>query len=287
MSDPIPSPAFRVAVAIPCYNEAAAIGAVVDEWRHELPSADIVVFDNNSTDDSCAVAARYGARILSVPEQGKGWVVRRMFVELANYDALVMIDGDGTYPASAVGPLLDAIREGKADMAVGIRQPGADPEAMSPIRSLGNRLIGAAFHVLVGPGTSDLLSGYRVFSGQALRTMKLRSQGFEIETELAGEAVGRGLRVVEEPVPYRPRIAGTTSKLHVLRDGFRILGMILRLSLRLRPWRPLLMLSALLAIAAVLAQSDPLWIASVLSFLAAVLAAAFVQVRREAIRGTP
>jgi glycosyltransferase involved in cell wall biosynthesis len=271
-----------VTVAIPCYNEDAAIGAVVAEWRRELPEAEIVVFDNNSTDRTAAVASEAGATVLPVPEQGKGCVVRRMFAELADRDAVVMIDGDGTYPASAVGPLLAAVREGRADMAVGVRRPIAEAGAMSPIRSLGNVLIGVGFWVLVGPGTTDLLSGYRVFSSRAMRTMRLRSEGFEIETELAGEAVGRGLRVVEEPVPYRPRIAGTQSKLNAFRDGVRILRMILRLSFRLRPWRPLLLGAAVLAIAAVLAGQDWIWAAAVLVFLAAVLAAAFVLARRDA-----
>ncbi|WP_152052961.1 glycosyltransferase [Tautonia marina] len=285
MSDPNPSTSPRVTVAIPCYNEEAAIGAVVAEWRRELPEAEIVVFDNHSTDGTAAKASEAGATVIPVPDQGKGYVVRRMFAELADRDAMVMIDGDGTYPASAVGPLLAAVREGRADMAVGIRQPIAEPGAMSPIRSVGNVLIGVGFWVLVGPGTTDLLSGYRVFSSRAMRTMRLRSEGFEIETELAGEAVGRGLRVAEEPVPYRPRIAGTHSKLNAFRDGLRILRMILRLSFRLRPWRPLLLGAAVLAVAAAIAEQDWLWVAAVLAFLAAVLAAAFVLARREAIGG--
>ncbi|RUL83195.1 glycosyltransferase [Tautonia sociabilis] len=274
-----------VSVAIPCYNEEAAIASVVDEWRRELPGAEIVVFDNNSTDAGSCRAAERGARVVPVPRQGKGWVVRRIFDELADRDAVVMIDGDGTYPASAVGPLLGAVLEGRADMAVGIRRPVSEAgrPAMSPVRGLGNLLIGSAFHLLVGPGTSDLLSGYRVFSPRAMRTMCLRSEGFEIETELAGEAVGRGLRVFEAEVPYRPRAAGTSSKLRALRDGLRILAMILRLSLRLRPWRPLLLVSAALAAVAAGTGDDVAWAAAVIVFLAAVLSAAVVLARREAI----
>lgn len=221
-SDPNSPSQPAVAVAIPCFNEAAAIVAVVDEWRLELPQAEIVVFDNNSNDGSGALAAERGARVVRVTEQGKGFVVRRMFAELFDRPAVIMIDGDGTYPASAVGPLLRAVLDEGVDMAVGIRRPVAEPGAMSPVRTLGNILIGAAFQILVGPGTTDLLSGYRVFSPRAMGLMRLRSEGFEIETELAGEAVGRGLRVFEEPVPYRPRIAGTSSKLRALHDGWRI-----------------------------------------------------------------
>ncbi|QDV33017.1 glycosyltransferase [Tautonia plasticadhaerens] len=289
LSDPAPTPGPAVAVAIPCFNEAAAIGAVVDEWRGGLPGAEVVVFDNNSTDGSGPIASGRGARVVPVPEQGKGHVVRRMFAELADRDAVVMIDGDGTYPASAVGPLLSPVLEGRADLAVGVRRPEGGPgsKAMSPIRGVGNAFIGLAFRVLVGPGTSDLLSGYRVFGRSAMRAMRLSSSGFEIETELAGEAIGRGLRVVEAPVPYRPRIPGSSSKLRALRDGCRILEMILRLGVRLRPWRLLLLLSAGLAVAGVASGSDAPWIAAVLFFLAAVLSAAVTLARREAIGGAP
>jgi hypothetical protein len=210
-----------------------------------------------------------------------------MFDELADRDAVVMIDGDGTYPASAVGPLLAAVLEGRSDLAVGIRQPVADPSstAMSPVRGVGNVLIGIAFRLLVGLGTSDLLSGYRVFGRSAMRAMRLRSEGFEIETELAGEAVGRRLRVFEAPVPYRPRIPGSSSKLRAVRDGLRILEMILRLSFRLCPWRPLLLLSATLALLAWASGWNVVWILSVLVFVASVLTAAVTLARREAIGG--
>ncbi len=164
--------------------------------------------------------------------------MRAIFVELADRRAVVMIDGDGTYPADAVGPLLEPILAGTADMTVGARRPIAEAGAMTPVRGVGNLLIRAAFRVLIGRGPGDLLSGYRVFSRHFRESVVLRSTGFEIETELACEAVARHLRVVEVPVPYRPRFAGTASKLNALRDGLRILGTIVNRSLRLRPWRP-------------------------------------------------
>lgn len=231
-----------LAVAIPCYNEAPAIGRVISEWREALPEAEIVVFDNNSTDGTGDVARDEGARVVPVPLQGKGHVVRALFAELSDRDAVILIDGDGTYPASAVQGLLQPVLNGQVDMAVGARKPVDGAGAMSPVRGLGNLLIRSAFRVLIGPGPGDLLSGYRVFSKHFRETVVLRSSGFEIETELASEAVANKLPTIEVPVPYYPRIAGTASKLKAFRDGRRILLTILSQSLRLRPWRPLVLL---------------------------------------------
>ena len=234
MSTPTTPP---VAVAIPCYNEAAAVEAVALAWRAALPDAEIVIFDNNSTDGTGDVARSLGLRVVLVPKQGKGHAVQAIFATLADRPAVILTDGDGTYPADKIAGLLAPILAGKADMAVGARRLDAALGAMSPIRGLGNIIIPAVFHLLIGPGNSDLLSGYRVFSPRFLREVKLRSSGFEIETELASEAVARKMRVVEVPVPYHPRIAGTESKLNAFRDGRRILVMIVAQSVRLRPWR--------------------------------------------------
>lgn len=241
----------RVAVAIPCHNEAAAVVSVVTEWRAALPDAEIVIFDNNSSDDTATIARGIGARVVSVPRQGKGYAVRAIFHELNDRDAVVMVDGDGTYPADHVRPLLEAVLSGAAEMAVGARRPVNEPGAMTAVRGLGNRLIRLAFRVLIGPGAGDILSGYRVFGPGFLRGVTLRSRGFEIETELTAEAVLRGLRVFEASVPYRPRIAGTTSKLRAFRDGRRILTRIVKESVRRRPWRPVLLLATLATLLAI------------------------------------
>jgi glycosyltransferase involved in cell wall biosynthesis len=244
-----------VAVAIPCYNEAAAVEAVVSAWRAALPEAEIILFDNNSTDGSGDLARGLGVRVVVVSEQGKGHAVRAIFATLADRPAVVLVDGDGTYPADRIGDLLGPVLAGQADMAVGARRPVDAPGAMSPIRGLGNILIPAAFRLLIGPGNSDLLSGYRVFSPRFLREVKLRSSGFEIETELASMAIARRMRVVEVPVPYLPRIAGTASKLKAFRDGRRILTMIIVQSLRLRPWRLLALIAVLIVVAVLLTRS--------------------------------
>ncbi len=224
----------RIAVAIPCYNEAAAISIVLAQWREALPEAELWVFDNNSSDGTGQRAEQGGAHVVAVPEQGKGYAVRAIFRTLAGCDAVVMVDGDGTYPAGAGRALLGPVLDGSAEMTVGARRPEAGHGAMSPVRGFGNLLIRAAFRVLIGSTPGDLLSGYRVFSRHFLETVAPRSSGFEIEAELSSEAIARGMRVVEVPVSYHARIAGTESKLRAIRDGLRILAMIVRQGLRLR-----------------------------------------------------
>jgi glycosyltransferase involved in cell wall biosynthesis len=238
----------RVAVAIPCYNEAAAVATVVAQWRAAVPDAELVVFDNNSTDGTGDLARGLGVRVVEVPEQGKGHAVRAIFEALRDRDAVVLVDGDGTYPAEHVAGLLAPVLAGQADMAVGARRPVAEAGAMTPVRGLGNVLIRGAFRLLIGPGPGDLLSGYRVFGPRYLRAVTPRSHGFEIESELAAEAVAGRFRTVEVAVPYRPRIAGTASKLRAFRDGRRILAMIVARSLRLRPWRPLGLIAVVAAV---------------------------------------
>jgi glycosyltransferase involved in cell wall biosynthesis len=269
----------RIAVAIPCYNEAGAVEAVVDEWRAALPEAEVVVFDNNSSDGTGAIARRMGVRVVEVREQGKGHAVRAIFEDLADRDAIILVDGDGTYPAEFARALLEPVLAGLADMTVGNRKPVAELGAMSPIRGVGNVLIGAAFAVLIGPGTRDLLSGYRVFGRRFREVVQPRSAGFEIEAELVSQAVARGLRVVEVDVPYRPRIAGTASKLRAFRDGGRILGTILRQGLRFRPWRPLGVLALPIVAVGLAIGSWPVVLAAAILIVAAVGSAAWAAIR--------
>ncbi len=229
-----------IAVAIPCFNEAAAIASVIERYRAALPNAEVVVFDNNSTDGTGELARSLGIRVVDVLEQGKGHAVRAAFAALREFDVVVLTDGDGTYPAEAAALLVGPVAISAADMAVGVRRPAPGAGAMSMTRGVGNLLIRAIFRILIGPGTTDLLSGYRTFNRRFRETVELRSSGFEIETELVSEAVARRLRIVEIAISYHPRIAGTQSKLRAYRDGWRILMMILLQSLRLRPYRPIL-----------------------------------------------
>ena len=213
---------------------------MIEHYRAALPEAELVVFDNNSTDGTGEIARGLGIRVIDVPEQGKGHAVRAAFACLKSFDVVVLTDGDGTYPAEAAPLLIGPILIDAADMAVGVRRPAPGTGAMSLTRALGNLLIRGAFRILIGPGTTDLLSGYRVFNRRFRETVQLRSSGFEIETELASEAVARRLRVVEIAISYHARIAGTQSKLRAYRDGMRIMVTILLQSLRLRPHRPIL-----------------------------------------------
>jgi len=229
-----------IAVAIPCFNEAAAIASVIERYRAALPRAEVVVFDNNSTDGTGEIARGLGIRVVEVAEQGKGHAVRAAFAALKEFDVVVLTDGDGTYPAEAAMLLVGPVAIGAADMAVGVRRPAPGAGAMSVTRGVGNLLIRAIFRILIGPGTTDLLSGYRAFNRRFRETVELRSSGFEIETELVSEAVARRLRIVEIAISYHARIAGTQSKLRAYRDGWRILVIILVQSLRLRPYRPIL-----------------------------------------------
>jgi len=226
-----------VAVAIPCYNEATAIASVVQEWRVALPMAEIVVFDNNSSDGTGAIAHNLGVRVVPVMERGKGNVVREIFRVLPSSRAVILVDGDGTYPASEAHGLLAMVLDGTADMVIGARQPVAVAGAMTPVRGLGNILIRLAFRLFIGRGPGDLLSGYRVFSPRFLREIQLTSSGFEIETEIAAKAVFQRMKTAELDVPYYPRIEGSTSKLRAFRDGRRILWTILQLSSHWRPQR--------------------------------------------------
>jgi glycosyltransferase involved in cell wall biosynthesis len=235
-----PAP-VRIAVAIPCYNEAPAIALVIARFQTALPGAEVFVFDNNSTDGTGDIARGLGVRVIPVPEQGKGHVVRAALAALDDFDVVVLTDGDGTYPAEAAPLLVGPLVVDAADMAVGARRPAPGAGAMTFIRGLGNVLIRTAFRLLIGAGNTDLLSGYRTFNRRFRSSVRLRSTGFEIETELASEAVARRLRVVEIAIPYHPRIAGTASKLRAFRDGGRILATILIQSLRLRPLRPLIL----------------------------------------------
>ncbi len=230
----------RVAIAIPCFNEAPAIASVVADLRTSLPNADIFVFDNNSTDDTGAIAAALGIPVVPVPRQGKGHAVRAAFSALSDFDILILTDGDGTYPADAAPFLIAPVIAGTADMAVGARRPVAGAGAMTLTRWIGNVLIRLAFRLSIGPGTTDLLSGYRAFNKRFRETVQLRSPGFEIETELGQRGGGA------EPSRRRDsRRLSSPNRRHAkqaarLRDGWRILLKIVTQGLRLRPHRLLL-----------------------------------------------
>lgn len=293
MSPPLSNDLPSIAVAIPCFNEEAAIRTVIDQFRQALPDAEIVVFDNNSTDGTAAAARDAGVRVESVPEQGKGHVVRAAFALLKDRGVVLLVDGDGTYPAEAAPLLLAPVLSGTADMVVGARQPEPGAGAMSPVRGLGNVLIRSVFRLLIGRASGDLLSGYRAFSPRFIESVPLCSEGFEIETELAIEAVTRKLATLEVSVPYRPRIAGTESKLRAFRDGRRILKTILLHGLRHNPARVILVYCGIVSILLLLPANvlsgrygvgfalRALWLVSLFGgFVGLTVAAALVHIKR-------
>jgi glycosyltransferase involved in cell wall biosynthesis len=224
----------RIAVLVPCHNEALTVAKVVRDFRAQLPDADIVVFDNASTDDTAALARAAGARVVAVPARGKGHVVRSMF-RLIDADVYVMVDGDDTYPAGHVAQLLAPVLSGEADMVVGTRLETHADSAFRPLHDFGNRLVCTVISQLFGTRIADALSGYRAFSRRFVRTMPVLSQGFEIETEMTVFAMSQAMTVREVTTPYGARPEGSHSKLHTFRDGFRVLKTILFLYKDFRP----------------------------------------------------
>ena len=227
----------RVAVMIPCFNEAVTVAKVVSDFRLALPEATIYVFDNNSTDDTAREAADAGATVVPSPEQGKGNVVRHMFRHI-QADHFLLVDGDDTYPADQAPRLLAAMAEGDYDMVIGARMEQASKGAFPRFHHFGNKLLLQLVRLLFRIDVRDLLSGYRVFSRRFIDRMPLTATGFEIETQLTLLSALRGMKVREVRVPYRARPAGSESKLNTFSDGFRVLGTILKIYASTRFGRP-------------------------------------------------
>jgi glycosyltransferase involved in cell wall biosynthesis len=238
----------RIAVLIPCHNEAAAIGIVVAEFRRSLPTASIYVYDNNSSDDTADIAARAGAIVRTEPLQGKGNVVRRMFADI-EAEVYVLVDGDGTYDASASEGMVRLLLEHSLDMVNGRRMPVAQ-HAYRRGHELGNRLLTGAVAAIFGNRVRDMLSGYRVMSRRFVKSFPALATGFETETELTVHALELRCAIAEVETPYRVRPAGSQSKLRTFRDGFRILRTIVKL---VKEERPLAFFTGTAALSALLA----------------------------------
>jgi glycosyltransferase involved in cell wall biosynthesis len=225
----------RVAVVVPCHNEAATVGKVVADFRAALPQALVLVVDNASTDRTGEVARAAGARVVREPRPGKGFAMLTGFREARGADFFVMVDGDDTYPAAGAVQMLEQAQQG-ADMVVGTRLAGAEQGAFRAGHSLGNRLFNLLVRLLFGVRTGDLFSGYRVLSRRFLESTPLIARGFEIEAELSLQAAVQHYRTAEVPIRYRARPEESPSKLHTYRDGYRILMAIL---VFFRDYRPL------------------------------------------------
>ncbi len=231
-----PSSGLRVAVLIPCYNEAQPIAHVVRDFQEALPAAEIYVYDNNSTDNTLEVAAQAGAKVRMETQQGKGNVVRRMFADI-EADIYVMVDGDNTYEAKAAPRLIEKLTSETLDMVSGCRVTEIQ-EAYRPGHRFGNWMLTSLVASIFGKRTTDMLTGYRVFSRRFVKSFPALSRGFEIETELTVHALELRMPIADVETAYIDRLPGSDSKLSTIRDGFRILKMIILL---VKEERPLLM----------------------------------------------
>ena len=228
----------RIAILVPCYNEALTIGAIVRDFNACLPHAEVYVFDNNSTDDTVRAASEAGATVRRVPLQGKGNVIRRMFADV-EADIYIMVDGDDTYDASVAPQLAQRLVDEGIDMLVGSRV-SSEQAAYRFGHRFGNRMLTGCVAMLFGRTFTDMLSGYRVFSRRYVKSFAAHSSGFETETELTVHALELRMPVAEVATVYKSRPEGSVSKLDTYRDGMRIMMMILRL---FKTERPLLFFS--------------------------------------------
>ena len=240
----------RIAVLVPCYNEEAAVATVVADFRRALPAAEVYVYDNNSRDRTAAVAREAGAIVRSERRQGKGHVVRRMFADV-EADIYVLVDGDATYDAPSAPRMIDRLLDEHLDMVVGLRIDQSQAAYRLGHRA-GNRMLTGFLSSTFGQEFKDILSGYRVFSRRFVKSFPVLSDGFEIETELAVYALELSLPVAEVETPYYARPEGSFSKLNTWRDGFRILGTMLKLYRSERPLRFFTVIGILLALVAII-----------------------------------
>ena len=228
---------MKIAVLIPCYNEAKTIAKVVADYRAALPEADIYVYDNNSSDGTDQIAREAGAIVRYETRQGKGNVIRTMFREI-HADCYLMIDGDDTYPCENAREMVNLVLEKDVDMVVGDRLSATYfTENKRPFHNLGNRMVRGLVNSFFGGDITDIMTGYRAFSYQFVKSFPVLSKGFEIETEMTIHALDKNLSVKSVPVEYRDRPDGSESKLNTYSDGFKVLRTIVRLLKEYKPMR--------------------------------------------------
>lgn len=226
----------KIAVLIPCYNESQTIEKVVSDWKKELPEATIYVYDNNSSDNTAEIARNAGAIVRYEYQQGKGNVIRRMFREI-DADCYLMIDGDDTYPAEFGREMVSKVLERDVDMVVGDRLSSTYfEENKRPFHNFGNSLVRGTINRLFKSNIRDIMTGYRAFSYQFVKTFPVLSKGFEIETEMSIHAVEKNMFVENVIIEYRDRPEGSESKLNTYSDGAKVLVTIARLYKNNKPF---------------------------------------------------
>ncbi|MBP9995712.1 MAG: glycosyltransferase [Lachnospiraceae bacterium] len=226
----------KIAVLIPCYNEEQTIGKVVRDTKAALPEATIYVYDNNSTDNTSAVAEQNGAIVRREYMQGKGNVIRRMFREI-DAESYIMVDGDDTYPMEYAAQMIDKVLNHNADMVVGDRLSSTYfTENKRPFHNFGNSLVRKSINSLFDCDIKDIMTGFRAFSYQFVKTFPVMSKGFEIETEMTIHAVNNNMQVENVIVEYRDRPEGSESKLSTYSDGAKVIFTIIRLFREYKPF---------------------------------------------------
>ena len=242
----------KIAVLIPCYNESKTIEKVVKDFKEALPEATIYVFDNNSSDGTDEIARKAGAIVKYEYQQGKGNVIRRMFREI-DAECYIMVDGDDTYPMENAPEMVDLVLNKNADMVVGDRLSSTYfTENKRPFHNFGNSLVRGSINRLFDCKIKDIMTGYRAFSYDFVKTFPVLSRGFEIETEMTIHAVYNNMQIENVVVDYRDRPEGSTSKLDTFGDGFRVLGTIFNLYRNYKPFGFFGILSLILAVLSVL-----------------------------------
>lgn len=216
----------KIAVLIPCYNESKTIAKVVKDYKEALPEADIYVYDNNSTDNTDEIAKKAGAIVRYESKQGKGNVIRTMFREI-DADCYLMIDGDDTYPSENARQMCDYVLENGVDMVIGDRLSSTYfEENKRPFHNLGNKMVRGLINKIFKSNIRDIMTGYRAFSYNFVKTFPILSKGFEIETEMTIHAIDKNFTLKEIPVQYRDRPEGSVSKLNTYKDGARVIKTI-------------------------------------------------------------
>lgn len=239
----------KIAVLIPCYNEAKTIEKVVRDYHAALPEADIYVYDNNSSDGTDEIARRAGAIVRYETRQGKGNVIRSMFREI-DADCYLMIDGDDTYPAQHAREMANMVLEQHADMVIGDRLSSTYfTENKRPFHNVGNVMVRKLVNQIFNGNITDIMTGYRAFSFQFVKSFPVVSSGFEIETEMSIHALDKKLLLKTLPVEYRDRPTGSESKLNTVSDGVKVIRTIFTLC---RSYKPMLFFGSIAAVLALI-----------------------------------
>lgn len=242
----------KVAVLVPCYNESMTVKKVVEDFRRVMPEAVVYVYDNNSTDGTGELAAEAGAVVRREYQQGKGNVIRRMFREI-EAEVYLMVDGDDTYPAEAAPEMVRKVVEEQADMVVGDRLSSTYyTENKRPFHNFGNSFVKNCINRFFDTNIQDIMTGYRAFSYQFVKTFPVLSRGFEIETEMSIHAADKHMQVDYVVIEYRDRMEGSVSKLNTFSDGLKVLSRILSLYKNYKPLAFFSLLSGILTVLAVI-----------------------------------